>query len=581
MDAVSEVKSRLSVEDVLSEYVQLKRAGRNFKGLSPFTNEKTPSFVVSPEKQIWHDFSSGKGGDIFSFIMEVEGVDFKGALDLLARKAGLNLDELKSNRRFGVDKERLYDVLSLSTKFYQVQLKNNLSGWEYVTKSRLFSKQTLIDFQLGYSPNVGNGLIKFLQDKGYPMSTIRLAGLAVNRSGRYVDMFRGRLMIPLCDGFGRVVGFTARQLDQNDTGPKYINTPSTPLYDKSRHVYGLHLAKKSIREVGYSVICEGNLDVIASHQAGRKCAVATAGTAVTEQQLKALSHLSAEVRIAFDQDRAGLDAVERVIPIASKLGVNTQIVSIPSGKDPDELIKKDPKLWDEAIKEARPSFDWLIDRLASKHNLSTAIGKRRFSDEIISLVSSVSDKIEQDHYIKQLAQVLDVNEETIQEKLHTNSKTRKLKPIRAKKNLASDSETKGWQIATDRLLSLALKLPGTRGYLDLLEPRMLLEERSKELLTQIKQNLDFESTSAPSGALRSTTDYVNIISLQFDELYSKVDALELQFEAARLRAKIIEYFVKNEKNRLVIELADASESEQKKLLEQSRELDRLLKKVKE
>jgi len=237
MDAVDEVKSRLSIEDVIGEYVQLKRAGRNWRGLSPFTNEKSPSFMVSPEKQIWHDFSSGKGGNMFSFIMEVEGLEFKGALELLARKAGIDIEQYRSPaQRGGPDKQRLYAALQAATHFYQVQFSRNKTALEYVFKKRQFNKQTALEWHLGYAPNNGSALVDFLKTKNFTESEIKQAGLsAKNYRGGPQDMFRGRLMIPLQDGQGQVIGFTARLLE-------YINTPQTVLYDKSRHVYGLHLA---------------------------------------------------------------------------------------------------------------------------------------------------------------------------------------------------------------------------------------------------------------------------------------------------------------------------------------------------
>ena len=367
MDAVTEVKAKLNIEDVIGEYVSLKRAGKNYKGLSPFSNEKTPSFVVSPEKQIWHDFSSGRGGDIFTFVQEVEGLDFKGALELLARKAGVDLSKFQTNSGSGnpKQKERLYEVLEASAKFYQVQLKANQKALDYIVKKRAFKKQTILDFKLGYSPDGGSALVDYLAKKGFSFKEISEAGLSVNRSGRTTDMFRGRIMIALCDQFGKVIGFTARLLNDDDPlssgAPKYINTPSTLLYDKSRHVYGLHLAKKAIQTEKFSVLVEGNLDVVSSHQAGVANVVATAGTALTDQQLKLLGRFSPDVRLAFDEDKAGMSATERAIPIASKAGVNLSVVTIPSGKDPDELVRQDPEIWKNVINEQVYALDWLIE----------------------------------------------------------------------------------------------------------------------------------------------------------------------------------------------------------------------------
>ena len=315
MDAVEEVKNRLSIEDVIAEYVQLKRAGRNWRGLSPFSNEKTPSFMVSPEKQIWHDFSSGKGGNMFSFIMEVEGLEFKGALELLARKAGIDIEQYRSApRQGGPNKERLYMLLELSTKFYQVQFSKNKMALEYVLQQRKFTKETALEWRLGYSPNNGTALVDYAKSKGFTEDELKQAGLsAKSYRGGIQDMFRGRLMIPLQDAQGKLIGFTARQLDEDPNAPKYINTPQTVLYDKSRHIYGLHLAKESIRKSKVAVLVEGNLDVISSHQAGVRQVVATAGTALTEPHLKALSRFTGDIRLSFDADKAGLAATEPAV----------------------------------------------------------------------------------------------------------------------------------------------------------------------------------------------------------------------------------------------------------------------------
>jgi len=256
MDAVAEVKARLSIEDVVAEYVQLKRAGRNYKGLSPFGNEKTPSFVVSPEKQIWHDFSSGKGGDMFTFVQEVEGLDFKETLELLARKAGVDLEQFRAqgSGSRAQEKERLYEVLDLAAKFYQAQLKGSKAALEYLLKKRAFTKETVLKFRLGYSPNTGNALINFLKSKKYTQEEAQAAGLITQRYNGWGDMFRGRVMVPLSDAQGRVVGFTARILEEDPEAPKYINTPSTLLYDKGRQAYGLHLAKEAIRKQKFGVV---------------------------------------------------------------------------------------------------------------------------------------------------------------------------------------------------------------------------------------------------------------------------------------------------------------------------------------
>ncbi len=351
MDAAQEVKNRLNIEDVVSEYVQLKRSGRNFKGLSPWTNEKTASFIVSPEKQIWHDFSSGKGGDAISFVMEMEGLDFRGALELLARKAGVDLEQFGSRPNPAATKlkNRVLEASELAAKFYQKHLSVNKEALNYLLKSRNFSKKTVLDWQLGYSPNNGQALVNFLSKKNFTKDELKRAGLTTDRRGQPFDMFRGRIMIPLADGRGQIVGFTARQLAEDPNGPKYINTPGTVVYDKGAQVFGLHHAKEAIRKSEFVVVVEGNMDVIASYQAGVKNVVASAGTAMTEMHLKALKRFSGDIRLSFDADRAGLAATERVIPLAQKTGVTLSIINTGAAQDPDELIQKDLKLWQKAM----------------------------------------------------------------------------------------------------------------------------------------------------------------------------------------------------------------------------------------
>ena len=582
MDAVSEVKARLSIEDVISEYVQLKRAGKNYKGLSPFTNEKTPSFVVSPEKQIWHDFSSNKGGDMFTFIQEVEGQDFKGSLELLARKAGVDLEQFQSRKGTGPNKERLYELLDTSAKFYQVQLSANDDALNYVRTARKFNKQTLLDFRLGYSPDSGEALHTYLTKKGFTEAEMKSAGVLATRRGRQADMFRGRIMIPLADSFGRIIGFTARLLHDSPGAPKYINTPATPLYDKSRHIYGLHLAKKAIQRDKFAVMVEGNLDVIASHQANVANVVATAGTALTEFQLKALGRLTPDVRLAFDQDRAGVDATERAIPIASKVGVELSVITIPSGKDPDELIKQDPKLWEQAITKHTYALNWLISVYQDRLDLSKPAGKRQFSDIALRVVRTLPDQVEQDHFIQEISKILDVHPDSMRAKLQSGSSesTRVLKKTRpqtpAVVRVNPDAVRAG-----DYLLGLALMLPGTRGYLDMVEPGMLLTDQSRKLLTFLSTHPEFDGNLANAPELSQITDYVKIVSLQFEELYGNVDTLELQYEAARLRAKVIDYFVKDQKTKLSGQLDQASDAQTTALLEQVRGLDQLLNRTKE
>jgi DNA primase len=583
MDAVEEVKARLSIEDVIGEYVQLKRAGRNWKGLSPFTSEKTPSFTVSPDKQIWHDFSSNKGGDVFSFVMEVEGLDFRTTLELLARKAGIDLEQYQTgSKNRGPNKERLYQLLELAAKFYQVQFSRSKGALEYVFQKRQFSKDTALAWRLGYAPNTGNALVTFARSKGFTEQEIKSAGLSSQRYRGVGDMFRGRLMIPLQDPQGRIIGFTARILTDEPGAPKYINTPQTVLYDKSRHIYGLHLAKEAIRKSQFAVLVEGNLDVIASHQAGVNQVVATAGTALTEPHLKALSRLTGDIRLSFDADRAGIAATERAIPIASRVKVSLSIIDIPSGKDPDELIKQDPALWEKAITEHRYALDWLMQRYQKILDIQSAQGKREYSDIVLPVIRSLSDDVERDHYLNAIAETIDISREALLRKLSKTDSTEaepRRRQIKASPQVLDKAMVEISKVQ-DHFLSLLLMRPTLREFLDIITPEMLFTDNAQKLLVFLKTHPDFHGQLDQAKGLQSLSDYVKIETVLYEELYQGLELNELHYEAARLQARLVEAFVKTQKAQLAQELSTANDAVTHDLLQQAKSYDQLLNQVK-
>ncbi|QQS20276.1 DNA primase [Candidatus Saccharibacteria bacterium] len=581
MDAKEEVRERLAIEDVIGEYVQLKRAGRTWKGLSPFTSEKTPSFVVSPDKQIWHDFSSGRGGDIFTFIQEVEGVDFVGALDILARRAGIDLEQY---RQVGVKgptsqtKERLYEANEWACKFYQMQFSKNITALQYVLRQREFTKETALQWRLGYSPNTGRALLDFLLGKAFTEKEIKLAGLTSQAyRGGLQDMFRGRLMIPLCDPQGRVVGFTARLLDDDPAAPKYINTPGTPLYDKSRHIFGLHFAKEAIRKGKYAVLTEGNLDVIQSHQAGVRQVVATAGTALTEPNLKALSRLSGDIRLCFDADKAGLAATERAIPIAGKVGgIQLSVINIPSGKDPDELIKQDVQVWQSIIEQPHYAVDWLIDRYGSILDLSTALGKRELSDVVLRVVRQLPDKVEQDHYVARLAGLLQVSKEALATKLaSTPDETGPVRRRASQVKLTPVEKAISDKVKTEEhLMALTLMKPNLRTMLYPLDPDMFTDDDARHAFEFLASHPEFDGSD--QDEVQQIAEYAKILSLVYETLYQDIEPLELRAEAKRLQAALIHQYVKMQKQKLSAALQTANSEEESELLKQARDLDHLL-----
>ncbi len=571
MDAVEEIKSRLNIEDVVSEYVQLKRSGRNYKGLSPFTSEKSPSFVVSPEKQIWHDFSSGRGGDMFSFVMAVEGLDFKGSLEVLARKSGVDLDMFKTQKSSSApekrNKERLYEAVEQAVKFYQFHLTKHTEALQYLRTKREYTKQTLIDFRFGYSPSNGRALISHLEGKGFSSDELRKAGLVSVRGSDVFDMFRGRIMIPLSDAEGRPVGFTARQLKDETNSPKYINTPSTILYDKSRQVFGLAQAKEAIRKSGYVVVVEGNLDVVASHQAGIRNVVASAGTALTSFHLKDLKRFSGDIRLAFDEDRAGQEAAARAIPLAQSLGgIDLSIISVPEGKDPDELIKRDPKLWGKTVTQPIYMVDWLIERITTSIDITSAQGKRSLIEQIVGIIRHLKDSVEREHYSRKLAEMTNTSLATIQEKIAEEPlKAKKLKTVKTSPEQEAKL-TKEHRIREQHLLALCMRHQSIGTILSNV-PDDVFSEDAQDTARFITQH---------PGVSPTGSEYGTMLSLLYEEFYQHSDEDELTYQAKHLVSRLIHTYAKTKKSSLALEMEQADAANQKPLLKAIKQLDDLV-----
>lgn len=575
-DAKEEIRARLNIEDVVGEYVQLKRAGRNFKGLSPFTGEKTPSFYVSPDKNIWHDFSSNKGGDVFSFVMEVEGVDFRGAMEMLAQKVGVDLSAYNSKgaQEIAKRKRRLLEAHELATQYYQQSLVKNEHAYTYVFKQRGLSKDVVQTFRIGYAPSSGDALVSFLKKKGFSAKELSDGGLT-NRFGG--DLFRGRMMVPLMDGAGQVIGFTARILQDEPNAPKYLNTPQTLLYDKGRHVFGLSQAKEGIRRNDYTVIVEGNLDVVSSYQAGVTQVVATAGTAMTEHHLKALVRLSPYARLAFDGDAAGLAATERSIPIAQSVGIDLTIISLPEEfKDPDEAIQSDPAIWQAAIDNAEPVVDWILKQYSQRENLSTALGKRNFTTAALRVVRALQDPVEQEHYVKKIAGYTDSSLETIKDKLAGVIEPDE-KPLKKAVTLTEPVKTdaSGYQ---DNLLAVAAIDPAVRELLKDVSEDMLQTEERQALLAFLKKSRTALSDT-PDG-LQNFDTYVKIVLLKADTRYGQWSNEDRYFETARLVRQLTTEHKQIEKKNLTDQLRTAEESgddEKAKMVRQ--QLNELIKEI--
>ena len=536
-DAKEEIKARLAIEDVVGQYVELSRAGRNLKGRSPWGVDRTPSFMVSPEKGIWHDFSANKGGDIFTFVMEVEGISFREALEKLAAQAGVTLEKYSGgDARVARLKKRAREALELACKFYQVCLTKNQEVSEYVFYKRNMNRKTVQDFRIGYAPRVKNALLNFLLKKGFNRDEIEAAGL-LNRFGG--DIFVGRMMVPFIDVNG-VIGFTARILDKGE--PKYLNTPETLLFNKSGFIFGLAQAREAIRRSGFCVIVEGNMDVISSHQAGVCEAVATSGTAMTEQHLKKLSRLTEDVRLAYDADAAGVKAAERAIMMAGNLGIKLSVVMDYQGaKDPDELIQKDPELWRKAVEGSVPAMEWLLGKYEERVDLSTGVGKREYSDVAMKMIRFVHDPVEKRHYEQIVAEKLAVTIDDLEAKKVKEGK-KILRTVKTESGIENGEEVEVMiRKVEDLMLSIVLFGGAGGGEIEMEVP----------------------------------TDEVKLseLSLIFEEKYQGWGVEELQVELEELILRRKELIVRREREELMKKLAKTEdENEMEEILERINKL---------
>ena len=483
-----EIKSRLSVEDVISGYIQTQRAGRNLKAKCPFHNEKTPSFMISPERQSWHCFGCGEGGDIFTFVMKMEGLEFPEALKLLGEKAGVEIKQSKQENTG--KKSKIFEIVSLSTKFYQecLKIKNGKTAYEYLTQRGL-TDDIIEKFQLGYAPDSWDILSKFLKNKGYSEDDIFTSGMSVKKDrGGYYDRFRGRIMFPINNISGQVIGFSSRVLPGTDeNNAKYINTPETIVYNKSKVLYGLNLARNIIREKDLCVMVEGNMDVIASVQAGIENVVATSGTALTVEQMKIIKRYTENIAFSFDMDLAGIRAAERGIDIALAEGMNVSIVTIIEGKDPADCVKSNPKLWIDSVKNQKPIMEFYFENVFSKYDSNSVDGKKKIAEELLIVIHKISNKIEQNHYFKMLAEKLNI-EETIVFDLYNEIKRKKTFSI----NMKKEDEVKKEKVSREdqlqeRIIGFAIVYPHFFGELFCDLESFLSNDKINEIYSLIKE----------------------------------------------------------------------------------------------
>lgn len=470
---MDEVKAKTDIVSIIGERIELKKAGRNYKALCPFHGEKTPSFMVSPELQIFKCFGCGEAGDVFAFLEKYEGMEFRESLKYLADRAGVKLQ----NQNFGEasEKEKLIDINTQAVRFYNYLLLNHpvaKKALEYLEKERGITRKSIEEFQLGFSPESSYAIKKFLIDKKkFTLSEVERAGIGLARGQNLYDRFCGRVIFPLFDHRGNPIGFAGRILpwDKRDTG-KYINSPETPVYHKSSVLYGLNLTRGLVKKKKIAIVVEGELDLISSWQAGIKNIVAIKGSALTEEQVRLLSRFAQKFILALDSDMAGDAAARRGIKVASDIGVEVKVAKISGYKDPDDAARGNLESYKKDLINAEGIYDYFIDSTFKRFDSGSGAGKSKISKEIIPILAEIGDKIVQSHYANVVARKLGVPLEAVMEEIAKVGT-----PVASKTaDLASEEkETTRKDILEERLLSLAFQS----------DPRILLSKEISGIFT--------------------------------------------------------------------------------------------------
>ncbi len=557
MSAIDDVKQKTDIVDIIGQYATLKKAGRNFKALCPFHNEKTPSFVVYPEEGTWHCFGAcNTGGDAFTFLMKKENIDFGEALRRLAKRAGVEL--VREGPGEDAERKRLRELLAAAAAHYNYLFKNHPSAQfarEYVAR-RFVTPETVAMFELGFALDDWHALESFLVGKGYSVRELETAGLVIQREGGgHYDRFRGRLMFPIRNRNAEVIGFGARTLTGDE--PKYLNSPQTPLFDKSATLYGLDLAKDAIRAQNLAVIVEGYMDVIGAHQAGFKNVVASLGTALTEKQLGLLKRLTKRYALALDPDAAGEEATKRGLEVArealdrktvpvpvgagligfeERLEAELLVIPLPPGRDPDELIHDEPERWTDLVAHAEPLVDFYFHALTQDLNLQTPRDKSTAVRRLVPVIREVRDAIQRAHYTQQLARLVQVPEQTIAREVAQGKRTT---PVAAQPTQETKPAPSAASKLEDYCLALALHSPEQLSHIEFLQPEDFAAADTRALfgvLRALGRDFDRESFRAElDESLVSSYDRIMELERRAAEL-SAVDLVrELESAAYRLR----------------------------------------------
>jgi len=551
MGIIDQIKEKLDIVEVIGEYIKLTKAGANYKALCPFHKEKTPSFMVSPERQIWHCFGCHRGGDIFKFVMQYENVDFPEALRILAKKAGVELkreDPLIQNQI-----SKLYEIYEAATLFFEEQLKKHAEVLAYL-KKRGLNNETIETWQLGFALNQRDALFRFLLQKKFKIEDILLSGLVIKstqQSDSYFDRFRNRIIFPIFNHQDRIVAFTGRIFGESDNEPKYLNSPESPIFNKSQILYGFSKTKKDIREANSVILVEGQMDFLMSWQNGIKNVVATSGTALTEDHLKILKRLTKNLIIGYDMDEAGRLAAERAIDMARSLDFQVKIISLPEGyKDIADFALEHPEKLKEIIKEAEDAGEYYYRKALTQFNLEELSEKRKAIEFLLSKIAWIENPVERAEWLKRIAEGFDIREEFLQEsleKIKNDLNKKSIAPVAEGRNIIADNMAKTrHELLSERAVALALKLQVERRVLEEIS-NFLVEEHQKLvrfILDSSESKLNKESVWESLGYLNLLADYEFADEEMDWHLEFEKISLELKKEFLRRNIELTTYKLK-------------------------------------
>lgn len=585
------IKDKINIVQVIQEYVPLKKAGANWKAPCPFHREKSPSFMVHPEKQIFHCFGCGKGGDIFTFIQEIEGVDFPEALKLLAERAGIKLENNFQTEVNKSQKNRLLEINAKAAYFFHrflLDMAGAKTARDYL-EDRKLTAETIEKWKIGFVPDQWDLLTKYLLKNGFGIEDIIAAGLTIKRDGADIktgrgvyDRFRGRIMFPIWDVHGNVVGFTGRVLVETEmSGGKYVNTPQSPVYDKSRVIYGLDKAKMEIKAKDLVVLVEGQMDVIACHQAGMANVVAASGTALTLEQVKLLKRYSNNLAMAFDADTAGQNAAKRGIDIAMQEGMNIRVINIPegAGKDADECIKKNPAVWFEAVAKAKNVMDWYFAKILVGNMVRNPQEKQVVADALLDEIIKIPHTIEQGEWVKRLSDELDVDVEILRDDLKKRkiARTPKVSENRSSFNkMAQISQNKPISITEkpenmifSQMFSLFVKFPSLySAYASFLQKDFFPSGQFLALYEKFNNDYNTGQINPASWRdsflLENSQSWVDVLAIQAERDFPEINERDAGKELEALIARIKKDWKKKRSQELQLELRRAERDNNKK-----------------